>query len=172
MPFGRGVALALVGLWLGTLIASWVAATASFRNVDRVLGPGMRPELASKLASVAPDDRRMVLRHLASEINRWTFRRLAFVQVAVALAALGAAWPARGVARGALIGAAAIALVQMGAGAAIESLGRALDFLPRPLPATAARRFGAIHGAFVLLDLLKAAVLVLAGHALARAPLQ
>ena len=32
------------------LAASWVMATVNFRTVDRVLGPGTRPEMAGRLA--------------------------------------------------------------------------------------------------------------------------
>jgi hypothetical protein len=45
-----------------------------------------------------------------------------------------------------------------------------LDFVPRPLPVGVARRFGWLHGAYVLLDLLKAGVLFGLGWVLGRAP--
>jgi hypothetical protein len=172
MPVSRGAALLLAGVWLGLLVASWVAATATFGGVDRVLGPGIRPELASRLAPIAVDDRRVVLRHLASEANRWMFQRLGLAQLALAAAFLAATWPASKGVRLVAIAIAAIALVQAGLAPAIESLGRSIDFVARPLPPDVARRFGALHGAFVLLDLAKAGLLCLAGHLLARLPLK
>ena len=168
----RPAALLLTGLWLGLLFASWAAATVNFRSVDRVLGPGLRPELDQTLASVPADDRRMVLRHLASEINRFLFGRWAILQLALGAALLLAAWPT-GVPVRALCGLAlAIALAQaLALGPPIETLGRSIDFVPRPLPAELARRFGLLHASFVILDFAKTALLIAAGFVLARRPL-
>ncbi len=153
-------ALFVAALWLGMLVASWVAATVSFRTVDRVLGPGGRPELADRLKAVSPEDRRTVLRHLASEINRWIFRNWALAQLVLALALATASWPSGGAVRALSMGAAAIVAVQVLAlGPPIVDLGRSLDFVPRPLPPEMGRRFGLLHAGFVLLDLAKAVVL-------------
>ena len=167
MAVRHGAALLSTGVWLGILAASWLSATASFRGVDRVLGTDMRPELGARLSGLDPAERRLTLRHVAAEINRWMFRRLGAVQLGVGLRALGLAWPAVP-ARWLLGVAVAIAIVQVALGGAIETLGRSLDFLPRPLPADVGRRFGLLHAAFVLLDLAKVALLLAAGHALAR----
>jgi hypothetical protein len=172
MLASRGAALLLTGLWLGFLFASWAAASASFRTVDRVLGAGQRPEVGVKLGPVAPEDRRVVLRHLASEINRWMFGRWAVLQLLLGVALLATAWGA-GVPPRLIVGAAlAIALAQAFAlGPPIEGLGRSIDFVPRPLPPDVARRFGALHASFVILDLAKAGLLLAAGYVLARRPL-
>ena len=84
--------LLVAGFWLGMLAASWVMATVNFRTVDRVLGPEARPEMAGRLAALAAEDRRVVLRHLVSEINRTMFRAWALAQLALGALALGAAW--------------------------------------------------------------------------------
>jgi hypothetical protein len=172
MPLSRGAALALTGLWLGLLVASWIAATASFRAVDRVLGPEARPELQARLVPLPEDDRRVVRRHLASEINRWMFARWSVVQLVVAAALVVAAWPAAGAPRALALAAGAIAIVQAGLGHSIETLGRSLDFVPRPLPPDLARRFGLLHGAFVLLDLVKGVCLAVCAPLLMRLPLK
>jgi hypothetical protein len=172
MPTSRALALVLTGLWLGLLVASWIAATASFRGVDRVLGADARPELQARLAPVSPDDRRLVLRHLASEINRWMFARWSLVQLTLAAGLLLAAWPSGGAVRALALTAAAIAALQAALGPQIEALGRSLDFVARPLPPEVARRFGALHGVYVLLDLAKAAVLFTVAPLLARLPLK
>ena len=168
----RGAALLLAGVWLGLLVASWVAATATFGGVDRVLGPEIRPELSVRLAPLTADDRRLVLRNLASEANRWMFQRLGLAQLALAVAFLAAAWPASRGTRIVALAIGAIALAQAGLAPAIESLGRSIDFVARPLPPDLGRRFGVLHGAFVLLDLAKAGLLCLAGHLLTRLPLK
>ena len=78
------VGLVVVGLWLGLLVVSSAVATVNFRTVDRLLGPDQRPELAQRLAPLRPEDRRFVLRHLVSEVNRWIFRSGSLAQLALA----------------------------------------------------------------------------------------
>jgi hypothetical protein len=172
MPASRAAALLVAGLWLGLLVASWLAATASFRSVDRVLGPEVRPELSSRLAPLAADDRRVAFRHLASEINRWMFARLGLAQMALAVGLLISAWPAGRAPRGFAVAVLVVVMIQAGLAPAIESLGRSIDFVPRPLSPEVGRRFGSLHGAFVLLDLAKAALLTGAAYLLARLPLK
>jgi hypothetical protein len=154
----KSAGLVLAGLWLGALLASWVAATVNFRTADRVLAPA-RPELEERLASVPPEARRQVLRHLASEINRWMFRNWAWAQLALGLALLAACWRMGGAARALAAIALALAAAQMATVGPIVDLGRSIDFLPRPLPPEVARRFGLLHAAYVVSDLLKAALL-------------
>ena len=154
--------LVLLGLWLGLVLASWAVATVNFRTVDRVLGPSMNPDLGRKLASIPPEDRRMVLRHLASEVNRWLFGAGGLAQVVLGLAVVALAWPAGGAARNLTLAAATLVLGQALVAHAIVDLGRSIDFLPRPLAPDIARRFGLLHGAYVVSDLLKAALLVAA----------
>jgi len=172
VPAGRAFSLWLAGLWLGLLLASWVSATASFRSVDRVLGPSLRPEFDARLTGVTPGDRRTLLRYLAAEINRWMFKRWALLQLALSLGLFAAAWsygrPTRAIA-GLLV---AIVVTQTFAlGPPIEALGRSIDFVPRPLPAEIGRRFGLLHAAFLGLDFVKAGLLLAAGYVLARRPL-
>src|SRR5262245_283164 len=169
MAVRHGLALLVIGVWLGALAGSWVSATASFRGVDRVLGPGMRPELDRRLSSLDQTERRATMRHLAAEINRWMFRRLGLAQIVLGLLALWAAWPGPG-ARWLMAVALLVAAVQLALGGAIEALGRSLDFLPRPLPADLGSRFGLLHAAFLLLDAGKAGLLAGAAYALARRP--
>jgi hypothetical protein len=165
----RPLAVLLLGLWLGMLIASWVVATINFRTVDRVLGPGSRPEVAAKLQGVPAGDRRVVLRHLASEINRWVFRWWGLAQLALAGALLAAAWRTAGTPRLLAAAALALTLVQIVAlGPPVLELGRSLDFVPRPLPPDLARRFGLLHAGYVGTDLVKALVLAAEAWALIR----
>ena len=159
------------GVWLGFLAASWAMATVNFRTADRVAGAGAGAEVTARLAPMAPADRRMVLRHLAAEINRWMFRAWATVQIGLGLALLALAWRLGGVPR-ALAGAALLLVLVQAFGLAgpITSVGRGIDFLPRPLPPALARQFGLLHGAYALLDLAKAAVLVALSIVLLRRP--
>jgi len=161
--------LVVAGFWLGMLAASWVMATVNFRTVDRVLGPGARPEMAGRLAALPADDRRIVLRHLVSEINRMMFRAWALAQLALGALALVAAWRMPAGPR-LLTGAALLLVVAQLAvlTPAIASVGRSIDFLPRPLPADIGRRFGALHAAYVGADFAKAILVALAAWTVAR----
>jgi hypothetical protein len=155
----RPAALLLVGLWLGMLFASWVMATVNFRTADDVLAS--QGEVRARLAPLPAEDRRLVLRHLASEINRWMFGRWAMVQMALGVLLLAAVWRAGTVPR--VLAAVALALVlaqALALGPAILELGRSIDFVPRPLPPDVGRRFGLLHGAYVLADFGRAALLL------------
>jgi hypothetical protein len=154
--------LVLLGVWLGLVVASWAMASASFRTVDRVLGPDASPELGRRLEPLPAADRRMVLRHLASELNRWMFGAGGLAQAALALWVLALAWPAGGAPRVLILAAAAVVLAQLVGSRAIVELGRSIDFVPRPLPADLARRFGLLHAGYVIADLVKAALLAAA----------
>jgi hypothetical protein len=161
--------LAVVALWLGMLAASWIAATLSFRTVDHVLGVRQRPELEQRLSGVSAAERRGVLRHLASEINRSAFGYWAVAQLVLGAAALALGWRLGGATR--LLVAAAVVLAAgqtWGLTGPITELGRAIDFVPRPLPEATARRFGMLHGAYVGADLMKAAMLSAAVWTLCR----
>lgn len=163
------MALFVAGAWLGFLVASWLVAGATFRTAEDVLGPRQRPEMAERLRPIPEPDRRVALRHLSSEINRWMFRRWAVVQGVLAVVLATLAWPAGGVTRWLGVATLLIVAVQVTAlGPPIESIGRAHDFVPRPLPAEVGRRFGMLHGAFVVLDLVKAAGLVALAVLIAR----
>ena len=156
----RPVTLALGAFWLGLLVASWFAATSSFRTVDRVLGPGQPPEMAARLEGVPAPERRVALRYLASEINRGMFRRFGLAEAAFALVLAGLAWPGGG--KGRIFACVIVAVVVaqlVFLGPRILEIGRAIDFVPRPLSPEVARSFGVLHGAYLVLDLVKAGLL-------------
>jgi hypothetical protein len=145
------------GLWIGLLVASWAMASASFRTADRLLGPEARPEMQSRLAPLAADDRRVILRHAAAEANRWMFRTWAAMEMALAAALVALSWRLGTAPRYTALAVAALVILQSAAvGPAIAQLGRSLDFVPRPLPAAAGRQFGLLHAAYMLADVAKA----------------
>lgn len=160
----RPLPLLLVGLWLGLLVSSWVMATVSFRTAERVASNEAPEALKSRLAPLSPDDRRLVLRHLASEINRRMFRGAGLAQALLGVVLAALVWRAGGTPR--TLACVAVGLVAIQAGVlapTIAEVGRQIDFMGRPLPAALWRRFGLAHGAYVILDLGKA--LVVAGLA-------
>ena len=165
------IALLVAGAWVGLLVASSAVAIVNFRTVDRLLGPEMRPELARTLEAVPAEGRRFALRHVVSEVNRWIFRAGGAVQLALAVALVALLWRTGGAAFALAIVALAVTAVQAaGLAGAITSFGRSLDFVPRPLPPDLARRFGLLHGAYVLGDAAKAVLLVFLSVVLLRRP--
>jgi hypothetical protein len=165
------LALLALGAWAGLLVASSAVATVNFRTVDRLLGPDRRPELERTLEPVPAEGRRFAFRHLVSEVNRWIFRVGGVVQLLLAAAVAALLWPAGGALRAlALVALAITAAQSAGLAGAIASFGRALDFVPRPLPPDLARRFGLLHGAYVLGDLAKALLLAGLSFLLLRRP--
>jgi len=165
------LALLVVGLWLGLLVAAAAVATVNFCTVDRVLGPDLCPELAARLAPLAPEDRRAAFRHLVSEVNRWIFRTGSATQLLLGTVLLAAAWPLGAAPRAlALVLFVLTAAQALGLTGAITSFGRGLDFVPRPLPPALARRFGLLHGAYVIGDLVKGVLLLAMAVLLSRRP--
>jgi hypothetical protein len=161
----------VAGIWLGFMVASWLVASANFRTAERVAGPEASAEIARRLEPVAPEDRRFVLRYMASEINRWMFRTWSWTQLALALLLVAAAWPLGAWPRGLAVLALALVLLQaFGLAGPITELGRSIDFVARPLPPELGRRFGLLHGAYVLADLAKAGILIALSAVLLRRP--
>ena len=157
----RGVALLVIGLWLGVLFASWAIASASFRTAEAVAAAPPGSPTGDHVARMPADTRRPLLRHLASEINRWMFGRFGGAQLALAVVLVGLAWGMGGTVRVLAVAALVVVAVQGAVlGPAILELGRSIDFVARPLAPDVGRRFGLLHGGYVVLDLAKAAMLV------------
>jgi hypothetical protein len=165
----RAGALLVIGLWMGLLVASWAMASASFRTADRLLGPDARPELRARLSPLAVDDRRAVLRHAAAEANRWMFRAWAAMELVLAAVLVALSWRLGAGPRTLALALAAVVVFQSAAvGPAIAHFGRSLDFVPRPLAPADGRRFGLLHAAYMLADVLKAGALAAAAAIIAR----
>lgn len=153
-------ALLVLGLWLGLLVSSWVMASVNFRTAERVASDAAPAELRSRLQPLTDVDRRLAFRFMASEINRFMFRGVGLAQLVLGVLLVALLWRTGGTARGLALLALALVAIQIGGlGPQIARVGRLIDFLPRPLPAPLGRRFGLLHGVYVLVDLAKAVVL-------------
>lgn len=149
------LAIAILGIWLGWTVAMWFAATRSFRTVDRVLADP-DPQFEKVIQPLGGDGSRVVLRHLASEINRTYFGAYGWAQILVGTLVLILLW--RQVPRDTL--GIALAGVMLGLVVIltliiqpmIVSLGRSIDFVPRNPPPPQMPRFWMLHGAFTGLD--------------------
>jgi hypothetical protein len=159
------LALLFAGIWIGFLAASWIMASITFGTAARLSAGDAREELREKLAPIAEPDRTIVLRFMASEINRTMFLRWLYVQLALGLVVVALAGRSGGPWLAAAV-ALMLLLVQFGLYQPILNVGQAIDFVPRPLPAAATAQFGRLHRAYVILDFIKMAVLlVTAGRA-------
>ena len=157
----RAAALVLAGVWLGALFLSWAVASATFRTAETVAALPAGSPAGDQVARVSADARRPLFRHLASEVNRWMFGQFGWAQLALAVVLAVVVWPMGGAGRWLAVASLLIVAVQgFGFGPAILELGRSVDFVPRPLPPDVGRRFGMLHGGYVVLDLVKAALLV------------
>ncbi|MEX2081671.1 MAG: hypothetical protein WEC33_08645, partial [Dehalococcoidia bacterium] len=148
---------------------SWAMGGASFRTAEAVGAAPPGSPAGDQITRLPVDARRPLLRHLASEINRWMFGRFGWAQLALAVIVAGLAWPFGGAVRALALAALFVVAIQgMTLGPAILELGRSIDFVARPLAPDVGRRFGLLHGGYVVLDLLKAAALIALALVLAR----
>ena len=147
--------VAILSAWLILTPVMWFTATRSFSTVDRVLRTA-NPQFGEATKGMAEGQARVVLRHLASEINRSFFWGYGLAQIVLGCVLLLLLWrttPRDVLGFGivcfmlGLVLILTLALTPM-----IVSLGRSLDFVPRNPPPPAMPRFWALHGAFTGLD--------------------
>lgn len=151
----------VLGAWLAETIGLWIAASQNFALVDRLLEDGAA-EFQRRVALLEPETARQVLRHFASEVNRLYFQIWTLVQVALgATAVLFVHRSNLGRAALTLAGSALgiVLLLAVFVMPAIIRIGRSLDFLVRQPPPAVLATFGAWHGAYMLLDFVKALAL-------------
>jgi hypothetical protein len=151
----QAVAIAILSLWIGLSLAMWFVATRSFRTVDRVLSQP-RPEFARTVQPLSPDQTRIMLRHLASEINRALFGAYGWAQILLGVLLVLLLW--RQTPRDSI--GFAVSWVMLGLAVIltfviqpwIVSIGRSIDFVPRQPAPPLMLRFWMLHGAFTGLD--------------------
>ena len=154
---GRTQILAIVILtaWLSSTLFIWFAATRTFRTVDHVLKES-NPQFEEAAKPLAEGHARMLLRYLASEINRNYFWAYGIAQIAlgaILLLLLLRQTPRDTVDVAVVAGMLGLALVlTLVITPLIVSLGRSIDFLPRNPPPAVMPRFWKLHGAFTGLD--------------------
>ena len=154
----RAMMAFLLGAWLlGTLLIAAVAAENFFR-VDRLLESSSPVEFQEKIAPLAPGDARVVLRFLSSELNRFYFRvwggaELVLGATLLALVAKRAKDLRMTVGVSAML--ALSLLMTFYLTPQLVEVGRGLDFVPRDPPPPELGRFGLLHAAYSILDLLK-----------------
>ena len=153
----------LLAAWLGVTLFVWFSATTTFS----VLSPKKNSAIAQKFGQIPEPAREQALRHAAGEVNRAMFRGWNRAQLLLAALVLWSAFSVRkgGAGRkrwllgitGALLAIVLAHTYWLGPG--IEEAGRALDIAGRSRAPGAAGRMGFYHGAFVVSDMVKAALI-------------
>ncbi|HXW14321.1 MAG TPA: DUF4149 domain-containing protein [Terriglobia bacterium] len=149
------LAVAILGAWIMSTLCMWFAATRSFSTVERVMKDG-QPQFLETTKPLAEASTRMVIRYVASEINRTLFWGYGALQIGfgVVLFLLVLRQTPRhmldiGLVATMLVLSLILTLVFT---PMITSVGRSIDFLPRHPPPPVMPRFWMLHGSFTGLD--------------------
>jgi tetrahydromethanopterin S-methyltransferase subunit E len=149
------LAVAILGAWIASTLCMWFGATRSFATVESVLkkSPPQFVEITKPLGEVST---RVVLRYMASEINRTLFWGYGALQIALGTVLFLLLWretPRNSLDVGMVTGMLVISVIlTLIITPLIISLGRSIDFLPRTPPPPLMPRFWALHGTFTGLD--------------------
>ncbi|MCS6815762.1 MAG: hypothetical protein N2443_00770 [Blastocatellia bacterium] len=167
--------IATLGAWLMGSLAIAFVATQNFRAVERVLRAASgQPELARYIERLGAAEARTLLRHLASEMNRFYFQVWGWSQLFLALVVLVGLWGGGihdRIAQGLVLVMIAIVLVAvLYLTPEVMAIGRRLDFVPRDPPPPDFARFRRLHAAYTLLDLVKLGMGAIVLFRLARLP--
>ncbi len=162
----RGTSLAfLLGAWCAGTLFMWFVAVHNFGVVDGILA-SKNPELAQVTEALSDEQRRLMARHQASEVNRLFFDGWGKVQLPLAAVVFLLAWRGR---LGKFVAASAVAMfvivvvLQLWVVPETIRLGRIMDFLPRdPAPPEAAL-FWTLHHTYTGLDMLKFLIALASG---------
>ncbi len=149
------LAVAILGAWIMSTLCMWFAATRSFATVETVLKRA-EPQFVTTTKPLGDDPTRVVLRYMASEINRTLFWGYGALQILLGVILLLLVW--RQSPRPALDVGVVIAMLTLSVILTVVitpwliSIGRDIDFLPRDPPPPIMPRFWALHGSYTGLD--------------------
>jgi hypothetical protein len=149
------LAVAILGAWIMSTLCMWFAATRSFSTVERVL-KGAPPQFVEATKPLGEASTRVVLRYMASEINRTLFYGYGGLQIALGVILLLLVWrqtPRNAVDIGVVAAMLALsAVLALAITPQLVSLGRSIDFVSRHPPPPIMPRFWILHGSFTGLD--------------------
>ncbi len=149
------LAVAILGAWIMSTLCMWFAATRSFDTVERVMQGG-QPQFVEITKPLGEASTRMVLRHMASEINRTLFWGYGALQIGLGAILFFLLWrqkPHNPVDIGVVATMLALSVIlTLVITPLLVSIGRSIDFLPRNPPPPVMPRFWALHGSFTGLD--------------------
>ena len=149
------LAIAILGAWIMATWCMWFAATRSFATVESVLKRA-EPQFVETTKPLGEASTRVVIRYMASEINRALFWGYGALQIGLGAILFLLLW--RQTPRNAVdVGVVATMLVlsvilTLVITPLLVSIGRGIDFVPRNPPPAVMPRFWALHGSFTGLD--------------------
>ena len=149
------LAVAILGAWIASTLCMWFAATRSFSTVEGVLKRA-EPQFVETTKPLGEGPTRVVLRYMASEINRSLFRGYGALQIGLGAILFLLVWrqtPRNSVDIGVAATMLALSVIlTLVITPKLVSLGRSIDFVPRNPPPPVMPRFWALHGLFTGLD--------------------
>jgi len=155
MERNRLLACVVLSVWIAVSVCMWFAASGSFSTLKRVF-EGSNPSFGVAVKPLSPEQTRVVLRYLTSEINRTYFRAYGWAQLVLGGLLFGLLLrraprsPTDLIIAGAMLALAAVLTFYLTP--EIVAVGRRIDFLPRdPVPPEMSR-FRALHAAFTGMD--------------------
>ncbi len=155
--FANSLRLSLMGAWLMGTAILWLVATENFRRVDAVLS-SPHLEFHQRLEPLPAGEARVVLRFLASELNRFYFTTWGWSQLLLGGAILVLSWclAADRVDLG-LLGAMWVlpVILALWVTPSLIEIGRQVDFIPRSPPPPQMGTFWRYHLAYTVTDLVK-----------------
>ena len=149
----------LLGSWLfGTVLVGAVAAE-NFFMVDRLLDSVESPrQFLNDAAQLPPGEARLILRHLASELNRFYFQAWEWIELVLGGTLLVLATlklKSRKLTIGFAIMLGITLLMRFYLTPGLILVGRPLDFAPQNHPPPGLSYFGLLHATYSTLDLVK-----------------
>jgi len=149
------LAVAILGAWIMSTLCMWFAATRSFSTVESVVKRA-QPQFMETTKPLGEGPTRVVLRYMASEINRTLFWGYGALQIGLGGILFLLLWrqtPRHAVDIGVVVGMLALSVIlTLVITPMLISIGRDIDFLPRNPPPPVMPHFWALHGSFTGLD--------------------
>ncbi len=149
------LAVAILSAWIMSTLCMWFAATRSFATVERVM-KGDQPQFVEITKPLGEASTRMVVRHMASEINRTLFWGYGALQIgfgAILFLLVMRQTPRQTLDIGLVAAMLVLSIIlTLVITPMVTSVGRSIDFLPRNPPPPVMPRFWMLHGAFTSLD--------------------
>lgn len=133
-------------------------ASENFFMIDRLLQPQSQASFQKDVAALPAGEARVMLRHLASELNRfyftvWGWSEIGLGVLAVLLAVRGLRQTKFTVGFSIMLALAAVMIFYLTP--RIVMVGRSLDFVPRNPKPPGLAAFGMLHVAYTILDSVK-----------------
>ena len=170
----RTIIAMLLGGWLfGTVLVGAVTAE-NFFMVDRLLNSvESSRQFLNDAAELPPGEARLMLRHLASELNRFYFQAWEWIELVLGGTLLVLAFrklPSKKLMIGFSGMLGIVLIMSLYITPEMIEVGRQLDFVPRDPPPPGLGGFGFLHGIYSTLDLAKLIIGIWTAVVLARLP--